>query len=127
MLMHGLRENQGGRFYWLTQPAKPKTDYHTFYEESPVMDYLSPIVRSQIKCCAHEKSCDSFIFEVNRIVGFYEFLNGITFNHNNHLFFRVLKSFLSLVLVWRLHEASSIIIISFCVILSKCLKCLSNV
>lgn len=64
-LMHGLRENRTSRFYWLTQPLKTKTDYHAFYEESPVMDKLSPVVRSQIKCCAHEQSCDTFIFEVN--------------------------------------------------------------
>lgn len=64
-LMHGLRENRNGRFYWLTQPSKPKTDYHEFYEESPYMDKLSPIVHSQIKCCAHEMNCDAHIYEAS--------------------------------------------------------------
>lgn len=64
ILMHGLRDNRTNRSYWITQPQKPKSDYHEFYEASPVMDQLSNIVRSQIKCCAHEKNCDSFIWEV---------------------------------------------------------------
>lgn len=64
VLMHGLRENRTGRFYWITQPAKPKTDFHAFYEDSPTMDRLSPIVRSQIKCCAHHGNCDSHILAV---------------------------------------------------------------
>lgn len=66
ILMHGLRENRTSRFYWITQPLKPKTDYHEFYETSPTMDQMSEIVRSQIKCCAHENNCDSFIMEVHK-------------------------------------------------------------
>lgn len=65
ILMHGLRENRTGNFYWITQPSKPKEEYHEFYETSPVMDKLSPIVRSQIKCCAHKDDCDSFIMQVS--------------------------------------------------------------
>lgn len=65
MLMHGLRENQTNRSYWIVQPQKPKSDYHEFYEASPIMDQMSNIVRSQIKCCAHDNNCDSFIWEVN--------------------------------------------------------------
>lgn len=64
ILMHGLRENQTSRFYWITQPLKPKIDFHEFYEASPIMDQISEIVRSQIKCCAHADNCDSFIYEV---------------------------------------------------------------
>lgn len=65
ILMHGLRENRNGSSYWITQPLKQKEQYHEFYESSPIMDKLSPIVRSQIKCCAHKNSCDSFIIEVS--------------------------------------------------------------
>lgn len=63
--MHGLREYRCGRFYWITQPEKLKTDYHEFYEVSPIMDPLTNVVRSQIKCCAHKDSCDSYILQVN--------------------------------------------------------------
>lgn len=66
ILMHGLRENKTGRFYWLTQPLKRKVDYHEFYEISPIMDHLAPVVRSQIKCCEHENNCDSYILGVNK-------------------------------------------------------------
>lgn len=79
-LMHGLRENQTGRFYWLTQPLKSKTEYHAFYEESPVMDKISPIVRSQIKCCAHEDSCDTFI--LTGIKKFFKFGLGLEIARN---------------------------------------------
>ncbi|XP_055324797.1 uncharacterized protein LOC129579144 [Sitodiplosis mosellana] len=79
-LMHGLRENRSGRFYWLTQPLKPKTDYHEFYEESQYMDKLSPIVRSQIKCCAHEMNCDSYIYE--GIKKFFKFGLGLEIARN---------------------------------------------
>lgn len=114
ILMHGLRENRGGRFYWLTQPAKQKTDYHGFYEESPVMDNLSPIVRSQIKCCAHDGSCDSFIYQVNKKKQKFHELKQKQLKKIFKMFFRELKSFSSLVLVWRLHEASSIIMTLYC-------------
>lgn len=70
VLMHGLRENRTNRSYWITQPQKPKSDYHEFYEVSPVMDQLSNIVRSQIKCCTHENNCDSFIWKVHFLVSF---------------------------------------------------------
>lgn len=66
ILMHGLRENKTGRFYWITQPLKRKVNYHEFYEISPIMDHVSPVVRSQIKCCEHEHNCDSYIIDVNR-------------------------------------------------------------
>lgn len=65
MLMHGLRENRTNRSYWIVQPQKSKSDYHEFYEVSPIMDQMSNIVRSQIKCCAHDNNCDSFIWEVH--------------------------------------------------------------
>lgn len=64
VLMHGLRENQTSRSYWIVQPPKPKASYHEFYETSPIMDQVSEIVRSQIKCCAHDDNCDSYIYEV---------------------------------------------------------------
>lgn len=67
ILMHGLRENRTNRSYWIAQPQKPKSEYHEFYEASPIMDRVSNIVRSQIKCCAHENNCDSFIWEVHLI------------------------------------------------------------
>ncbi|XP_031619734.1 uncharacterized protein LOC116338535 [Contarinia nasturtii] len=90
-LMHGLRENHTGRFYWLTQPLKSKTEYHEFYEESAVMDKISPIVRSQIKCCAHEDSCDTFIF--NGIKKFFKF--GVGLEIARHLIYnysRILRN-----------------------------------
>lgn len=65
ILMHGLRENQISEFYWITQPLKSNNNYHEFYETSPIMDKVSKIVRSQIKCCAHKDNCDSFILGVN--------------------------------------------------------------
>lgn len=64
LLLHGLRANKNGGFYWLIQPVKRKADYHEFYETSPIMDRLMPIVPSQIKCCEHKNSCDSHIIEV---------------------------------------------------------------
>lgn len=64
LLMQGLRENDFGRFYWLTEPLKRKADFHEFYEPSPLMDQLTPVVRSQIKCCEHAKSCDEYIWNV---------------------------------------------------------------
>lgn len=78
--MHGLRENRTGNFYWITQPSKPKEEYHEFYETSPVMDKLSPIVRSQIKCCAHKDDCDSFIMQVSNVE-----CNVCVFFKKNHL------------------------------------------
>lgn len=63
-LMHGLRENDFGRFYWLTEPLKRKAEFHEFYEPSPLMDQLTPVVRSQIKCCEHARSCDEYIWNV---------------------------------------------------------------
>lgn len=75
-LMHGLRENRNGRFFWLTQPLKQKTDYHAFYEESPLMDKVSPVVHSQIKCCAHEMDCDSYIYEVSFRIFFFLTINN---------------------------------------------------
>lgn len=67
VLLHGLRENKSGGFYWLIQPLKRKNEYHDIYEVSPIMDRLTPAVRSQLKLCEHNKSCDSYILEVTVI------------------------------------------------------------
>lgn len=64
VLLHGLRENKSGGFYWLIQPLKRKHDYHDIYEPSPIMDKLTPTVRSQLKLCDHKFSCDTFVMEV---------------------------------------------------------------
>lgn len=64
ILMHGLRKTETGHFFWITQPLKPKSNYTELYEASPTMDYIAPVVRSQLKGCDHEHNCDTYIMEV---------------------------------------------------------------
>lgn len=46
LLLHGLRENVDGGFYWLIQPSKPKCE-------------------TREKFCAHDDECIAYIWEVN--------------------------------------------------------------
>lgn len=67
LMLHGMRDCRAAKIYWLVRPLRPKPAYHETYESSPFMNRCSPAVRSELKICDHEHSCDSYIVKVSAI------------------------------------------------------------
>lgn len=64
LMLHGMRECKNEKYFWIVQPIKSKEVYNQVNEKSPFMDYCSPEIRSELKQCDHQNSCDSYIRKV---------------------------------------------------------------